>query len=197
VASFIQDGLSKADLNKLDKGAIETLLRNIEDEEKHELALTRAKNAMTDYDSSFEKEALEIISAWNRLPDPEIVKAAVLENSIFFLILPLYANFGGAALRITSNSISADERIHVVSHRTAAQQLGIKPSRAMNELRKATVEYIATDLESEAGSRWTLDRMMRNSDNLLKRGVSDLVETAVGVVLAPFEQSNSSLDVYS
>ena len=196
VAEYITNGLSKADLNKLDPGAIETLRRNIEDEEKHELALSRAKNAMVDYDESFESEAQEIIQAWNDLPDPEIVKAAILENSIFFLILPAYANFGGAALRITSNSISADERIHVISHRTAAQQLGIRPSKAINKLRKDTVEFLFKDIEEEVGSRWTLERMMKNSDNLLKRGITDLVETAVGAVLAPFELSNESLDKY-
>jgi hypothetical protein len=197
VADFIANGLSKADLSKLDPGVIETLRRNIEDEEKHELALNRAKAAMVDYDPSFEVEAQEIIQAWKDLPDPEIVKAALMENSIFFLILPAYSNFGGAALRITSNSISADERIHVISHRTAAQQLGIRPSKAINKLRKDTVEFLFSDLEEEAGSKWTLDRMMKNSDNLLKRGVTDLVETAVGTVLAPFQISNSSLDKYS
>jgi hypothetical protein len=197
VADFITNGLSKADLSKLDPGAIETLRRNIEDEEKHELALNRAKAAMVDYDPSFESEAQEIIQAWKDLPDPEIVKAALMENSIFFLILPTYSNFGGAALRITSNSISADERIHVISHRTAAQQLGIRPSKAINKLRKDTVKFLFTDLEEEVGAKWSLDRMMKNSDNLLKRGITDLVETAVGTVLAPFELSNSSIDSYA
>lgn len=197
VADFINDGLTRTDRAKLAPGAIETLRRNIEDEEKHELALNRAKSALEGYNSSFEQEANQIISAWKDLPDLEILKAAILENSIFFLILPLYANFGGSALAITSNSISSDERIHVISHRTVAQQLGTRPSKVINELRKETVRFISTDLEEEVGPKWTIDRMMKNSDNLLKRGVSDLLETQVGMAIAPFEVDSQNIDIYS
>ena len=197
VAGFISDGLSKADLKKLGEDCIHTLRLNILDEEKHELALTRAKTAMVDYNPSYEKEALELIQAWQDLPDPEIVKAAVLENSIFFLILPLYSLFGGTALSISSNSISSDERIHVASHRTAAQLLGIKPSKAMNSLRLETVRFIGADIDEEIGDRWTLERLYRNSDSLLKRGVSDLVETQASVVLAPYEINSQHFDKYS
>lgn len=196
VADFIEEGLTKAELNKIGQGAIDTLHRNIQDEVKHELALTRAKNAMVDYDNSFEIEANQLVAAWNNLPDPEILKAAVLENSIFFLILPLYSTFGGSALAITSNSISSDERIHVISHRTVAQTLGTRPSKALNELRKATVRFIASNLEEEAGSNWTIDRMLQNSDNLLIRGVSDLIETQSSQVIAPFEVNNGHIDKY-
>jgi hypothetical protein len=197
VAGFIEDGLTRADRGKLDEGAITTLLRNIEDEDKHEIALTRARNAMTNYDPSYEDEAQQLIQAWKELEDPEILKAAILENSIFFLILPLYANFGGSALAITSNSISADERIHVISHRTAAQQLGIRPSKKVNELRKESVRFISADLQEEAGDRWTIDRMMKNSDSLLKRGISDMIETQTSMAIAPFEVSNEHLDKYA
>lgn len=195
VAEFIAQGLDKSDQSKL-QPAIRSLKRNIEDEVKHEIALNRAKAAMINYNSQFETEANELIKAWKQLPDNPITIAAVLENGIFFLILPIYSQFGGASLRITSASISNDEQLHVRSHRAAAQLLGAKPSKELNSLRKTTVEWLSKSL-IEDGASWTSDRLMKISNNLMKRGVSDLVETRVTNVNAPFELSNLSMDSYA
>jgi hypothetical protein len=195
VAEFITEGLDSPDTEKL-QPAIRTLRRNIEDEAKHELALTRAKAAMTNYSSSFEDEAVDLIKAWKSLPDNPITTAAVLENGVFFIVLPIYSQFGGTSLRITSASISADEQLHVRSHRAAAQLLGAKPSKALNALRKHTVDWLASSLIAD-GASWTKDRLMRNSDSLMKRGISDLLETRVANVNAPFELSNLAMDSYA
>jgi hypothetical protein len=74
--------------------------------------------------------------------------------------------------------------------------LGVKPSKALNILRLKTVEWISQDI-GELGDKWTLDRMIKNSNSLLQRGVSDLVETKSAGVLAPFEVSNTNISSYS
>jgi hypothetical protein len=196
VATFITTGLDRQDSTRLSPEMIQTLKRNIEDEAKHEIALTNARSAMLDYNSGFEAEAEDICKEWLELSDNPIVTAAVMENSVFFLILPVYSLFGGSSLRQTAADISQDERLHVQSHRQTAMDLGVKPSKALNILRLKTVEWISQDI-GELGDKWTLDRMIKNSNSLLQRGVSDLVETKSAGVLAPFEVSNTNISSYS
>lgn len=195
VADFIKDGLDSCDKVKL-APAIKSLKRNIQDEEKHEIALTRYKLAMSNYNSMFEQEAQGIINRWTSLTDNPITTAAVLENGVFFVILPIYANAGSISLRITSNSISNDEALHVRSHRAAAQLLGAKPSKALNQLRRDTISWIGASLKDD-GAKWDLDRLMRNSDSLMARGISDFVETKTTSVIAPFEVKNETMDAYA
>lgn len=196
VATFITTGLDRQDSSRLSSEMVKTLKRNIEDEAKHEIALTNARNAMLDYDSSFETEAENICKEWLELVDNPIVAAAVMENSIFFLILPIYSLYGGSSLRQTAADISQDERLHVQSHRQAAMDLGVKPSKALNKLRLKTVEFISQDIE-ELGVNWSLDRMIKNSNSLLQRGISDLVETKSAGVNCPFELSNANISSYA
>jgi hypothetical protein len=196
VATFITTGLDRQDSTRLSPEMIQTLQRNIEDEAKHEIALTNARNAMLDYNSSFEAEAKDICKEWLELSDNPIVTAAVMENSIFFLILPIYSLFGGSSLRQTAADISQDERLHVQSHRQAAMDLGVKPSKQLNRLRLKTVEFISQDI-IELGVKWNLDRMIKNSNSLLQRGISDLVETKSAGVNCPFELSNCNISNYS
>jgi hypothetical protein len=196
VKGFILEGLDRSDHNVLGADAIAALLRNTEDEVKHELALDNAKQSLVDYNSKFEDEALQFIKAWNLLDDHPITKAAVLENGVFFVMLPLYATFGSAALRITANSISADEVIHVQTHRAAAQLLKARPSKQLDQLRIDTVAWLSSSLD-ETDGKWTKQRALKNSDSLMKRGVSDMMETAVATVLAPYELKSTSLDVYA
>lgn len=194
VAEFITTGLNKADKYKLGEAPVAALSRNIEDEEKHEIALTTNREALSNYTSEYENDAQSLIKAWAELPDNEITKAAVLENGVFFIILPIYSLFGSTSLRITANSISGDEILHVQSHRKAAQLLGAKPSKQLDQLRLSTVEWLAQDIGSETD--WTLDRCITNSTSLMRRGISDLLETQVAAVNAPFELKNTTLEKY-
>lgn len=196
VAGFIRDGLDRYDNSRLGDDCINALLKNIEDEDKHERSLLQCKAAMSNYSAACEKEALDITSRWSSLSDNPITIAAVLECGVFFIVLPLYSQFGGSSLRISSASISGDERGHVQSHRQAAKLLGDRPSKALNQLRLDTVEWLSKDLETEAGSKWTLDRMIKNSNSLMQRGVSDLLETRVANVNANYEISNSNMEDY-
>jgi hypothetical protein len=197
VKQFISDGIDRQDRSVLGEGAIEALQRNMADEDKHELALTRVKQSLIDFSSTFEVEADQIINQWADLPDHPITKAAVLENGVFFIVLPLYSLFGSASLRVTANSISADEVIHVKVHRQAAKLLKAKPSTALNKLRQDTVAWLSKDLSEANDPKWTQDRCLRNSASLMTRGISDMLETQVATVMAPFEVKNTTLDVYA
>jgi hypothetical protein len=196
VREFLQEGLDRSDMSKLGP-AISTLRRNQEDEVKHELALTRAKHAMVDYTPAFEAEADNLISRWTELTDNPITKAAVLENGVFFIILPIYNMFGSPSLQISSNSISGDEIIHVQSHRKAAQLLGARPSKELNNLRIDTVAWISATIGEETGGKWTLERCLKNSNSLMSRGISDLLETQVGSQLAPYELAGTMIETYA
>jgi hypothetical protein len=195
VKDFIQDGISRRDAQVLTPQIQAVLLRNVEDEDKHLIALTRAKKALTDYDDSFENEARQIIAAWNECEDHPITKAAVLELGCFFPLLGMYNMFGSVSLGISSRSISSDEMIHSTTHRVAAQLVGARPSKALNKLRLDTVAWLGENLEEETPTM-TKDRLLQNSNRLIKTGKSDLVETSSYSVLAPFEINNNSFDSY-
>lgn len=196
VATFINNGLDKSDTSKLAPELINALKLNIQDEAKHEIALLNARAAMVDYNPIYQYQAEDICQRWLDLPDNPIVTAAVLENSIFFLILPIYSLFGHASLQLTAADISQDERLHVIYHREAAMRLGVKPSKELNRLRLETVEWISQGIK-ELGEKWNVDRMIRNSNSLLQRGVSDLIETKAATVSCPFEIDNRSISSYS
>jgi hypothetical protein len=197
VASFIGNGLDKHDTTNLSQPLIDQLLINIKDEENHEVALTQCKMAMIDYDNSFEKEAAQLCKAWLAVSCNPITTAAILENGIFFLILPLYQLVGGASLKQTSRSISGDEAKHVILHREAAQRMNSRPTKEVNSLRIETIAFLARDIKEEMGGKWSVERMLNNSLSLLQKGTSDLVETRVASVSAPFEISNRNLENYA
>lgn len=196
VQNYLTQGIDRADSSKLSTVFIENLQHNITDEDNHLIALTKAKEAMVDYTSVYDTEANQIIKAWSELPDNPITAAAVLELGVFFVILPIYAQYGGISLKITGNSISGDERNHVVIHREAAMLLGDKPSKQLKQLTKETVRFIAQDLSEETNNRWSIDRCLSNSLSLLSRGVSDMLETKAAMVNSPFEIANNKMDTY-
>ena len=197
VAEFISDGLDRVDSTKLGDLAIATLMDNIKDEARHELALDRARLATANYTSKFEQEGLQLAKAWCDLSDDPILKTACLECGVFFVMLPMYSQFGGASLRMTAGSISGDERLHVETHRVAARILGTRPSMALNKLRLETIYWMGQDINELDNPRWTVDRLIKNSNSLMSRGVSDLVETRVSSVNCPFELDNRVIERYS
>jgi hypothetical protein len=193
VALFIKEGLDLADAAKI-APAKRTLLRNIEDEVKHEIALNAARKATSNYDPQYEAEAKEIMDAWKSLPDSPIVTTAVLETAVFQPLLVLYARFGGISLRVTALDISGDERLHSISHRQAAMMLGTKPSKKLNNLRIDTVAWLAKDL-NEGG--FDQARLLKNSELLQRRGISDMIETRANSVYAIMEMPTTSLSAYA
>ena len=194
VAIFVREGLDRGDKNKIGSDAINTLELNILDEEKHEIALNRAKLATINYQPEHETEAKVVVQAWKDLSDNPIVTTAVLEQSCFMLMLVLYSRFGGGSMRITSNDISSDEQRHAASNRAVSMLLGVKPSKAMLKLREDTVAWFSEGLDYQG---FTQERMLRNSLKLLKAGKTDFTETAEGIVYAPFEISGGQKSAYA
>lgn len=196
VKEFLQQGLDRSDINKIGEGGIQTLIRNQQDEDRHDLALTRCFNAYASYNKTEAYGADFIIKEWLSLDDHPITKAAVLENGVFFVLLPILRNYGTPSMQETSGWISMDEVLHVQSHRTAARLLGAKPSSKLNKLRKATVAWLVGRMEEE-GRKGALDHYMKASDNLMKSGVSNLTETKFATKPAFFETSNRLLGKYA
>lgn len=102
----------------------------------------------------------------------------MLENSVFFVILPLLRMFGGVGLGIISGDISGDESVHAAVHRQAAHDLGLTYSSSLDRLRRDTVGWLVDGLRiPEAGRSGKPQRWLDASDSLLYQGASDLVET--------------------
>lgn len=194
VKDLILDGLSRKESSIITQEGKDALIRNTLDEERHDIALNNCVAVFGNYDSSYEQEVDSIVAAWTEHPDSPILKAAVLENGIFFMILPLLRRFGGAGMRTTSMDISADEICHVMLHRHVAMKLGNKPSKSLDQLRKATVDWIVRNFKHP---QTTADKLREASDNLMYKGVSDELNfTQSYQVPAFFENSNSVLPYY-
>lgn len=195
VKEFILDALSRKDSHILGEEGRASLLRNTLDEEKHDTALNNCVKVFADYNASYENEAMQLLKAWNEAVDHPLVKTAVLENGIFFVILPIYRQFGGSSLRTTAVDISADEVNHVQLHRYASKVMGYKPSRSLDNLRKATVDWLIDKFEVEGYDK---ERFRRASDSLMYKGVTDELDfTRSYMVPAFFEKRNDQLPYYN
>lgn len=193
VLNFINEGISKDEQHKITPEGVECLLRNVEDEEKHLEALTNCRKVFKDY--KHYKEAEAICKVWESHPDFPITKAATLENAVFFVILPIYRQFGTVSLRTTAVDISADESIHAQTHRYAAMQVGHRPSKSLDNLRKQTVAWL---LEGFNVKGFDKDTFIRASDNLMYRGVApELNFTQTYQVHSFFEKANDDLPYYN
>jgi len=195
VKDLILDGLSKIEKGLIGKLGVETLLRNTLDEDKHDTALNNIVKVYPDYDSKLENEAKIILKAWLSHIDFPITKVAVLENGVFFVILPIYRFLGGSALRKTAFDISADEVNHVQSHKEAAKLTNNRPSKSLDQLRKDTVAWLLQNLNLKS---YTKDKFMKASDDLMYRGITDELNfTQTYSQIAFFETRNTNLPTYS
>lgn len=195
VKSFLIDAADKDLPDTI--GVREILLSNAEDEDRHDLALRYAKAAHP-VAAETEAEAAKIQKAWEQLDLHPIVKAAFLERSVFFVILPIYRFLGDIGLRTTAADISRDETIHTASHSMVAHDIGAGPSRQLNALRRATVDWLVSDLNTDENRFLSKDFWLKQSDDLFSRGIApDLVETRRSRMPAFFEAPNTSLPSYA
>ena len=107
VGDFISDAM-KGDLPDV-KGCKELLASNVIDEENHDIALNFAAEAHG-VSPRFEKEAAHICKTWLELDRHPVLKAVVLERSVFFVLLPIFRFLGDTGLRTTSADISETSR---------------------------------------------------------------------------------------
>ena len=91
MGDFIADAM-KGDLPDV-KGCKELLASNVKDEENHDIALNFAAEAHQ-IPVGFEKEAERIKNAWLELDRHPVLKAVVLERSVFFVLLPIFRFLG-------------------------------------------------------------------------------------------------------
>ena len=191
VGDFIKEATAK----EIPEHARKILSMNITDEENHDLALNYVA-ATFPVDAKTTEEASSLTKAWISHPDHPIVKAMVLERSIFFCILPFFRAFGNDGMRTTSADISRDEQIHVATNSLVCAELGLSASPSLDKLRKATASWIFDSLkgvEKLDKKFWT-----DSSDRLMYQGKApQLSFTQSARMPAFFEHSNVNLPQYA
>ena len=194
VGAFIKEGLEK----DVPEHARTLLELNVEDELKHDLALGYIANALGT-DEKAEAEALRLLDAWKAHPDHTITKALVIERAIFFVLLPFFRYNGDSGLRTVSADISRDEQIHVATNSLVCSELGLSPSKSLDKLRKATINWIMEPLGRNTQDKY-LDRKFwtDSSDRLMYEGKApELSETRNARMPSFFEHANTNLPQYA
>ena len=196
VGDFISDAM-KGDLPDV-KGCKELLLSNVVDEENHDIALNFAADVHKIPDR-FEAEAQRICKAWLELDRHPVLKAVVLERSVFFVLLPIFRFLGDTGLRTTSADISRDEQTHVAANTLVCEELGLQSDKELNKLRRATVAWVLQSLGDEHSNKYLSKNFwMASSDSLYARGKAEgLSDTRASRMPAFFETNNVNLPQYA
>ena len=194
VKEMLQQGLERELPD--DPGIITALRSNQSDEDKHDKALGYIVDAHG-VDHRAEREAENIRKAWLASPEHPLLKTAILERSVFFVLLPFFRFNGDMGIRTVASDISRDEQTHTLIHAMVAHDLGEKTTPALDKLRKATVHW-AMDLLGTAENKYlNKDFWMKASDNLYHQGkAAELQETQRARMPAFFEASNINLPQY-
>ena len=181
-----------------EKGCKELLLSNVDDEHNHDLALNYAAQAHK-VPARFEAEAERIKKAWLELDRHPVLKAVVLERSVFFVLLPIFRFLGDTGLRTTSADISRDEQTHVAANTLVCESLGLQSDKELNKLRRATVAWVLQSLEAESPHKHLSSNFwMASSDSLYARGKAEgLMATRASRMPAFFETNNVNLPQYA
>ena len=194
VREFLQQGLEK-ELPKT-PGVKEALLSNQRDEENHDQALNYVIDAHG-ANPKYEEEAKQILKAWLDAPEHPILKAAILERSVFFVILPFFRFNGDVGIRTTAADISRDEQTHVAIHSMVCSELGLKSTPSLNRLRRATVGWVMDSLGVSENKYLNKDFWMSQSDSLYEKGKAPgLKDTQRARMPAFFEAANTDLPQY-
>jgi hypothetical protein len=175
-------------------GVVAALESNMADEVRHDQALQFVVDAHGT-EQATEQVGFQVRDAWINHPDHPILKAAILERSVFFVLLPFLRFAGDVGIRTVAADISRDEQVHVAVHHMVASELGLKPSPSLNSLRRATVDWVFSRLagSGQLGSNFWLQA----SDNLYERGKApELSATRSARMPAFFEASNVDLPSY-
>jgi hypothetical protein len=194
VREFLQQGLDKELPNT--PGVREALMSNQLDEERHDQALNYVVAAHGS-NEKFESEAKHILKAWLDAPEHPLLKAAILERSVFFVILPLFRFNGDIGIRTTAADISRDEQTHVAIHSMVCSELGLKSTPSLNRLRRATVGWVVDGLGKSESKYLDKDFWLAQSDSLYERGKAPgLKDTQRARMPAFFEAANNDLPQY-
>ncbi len=194
VKEMLQQGLERELPD--DPGIIPALRSNQADEDKHDLALNYIV-AAHGVDGRAEDEAARIRKAWLSNPSHPLLKTAILERSVFFVLLPFFRFNGDMGIRTVASDISRDEQTHTLIHAMVAHDLGEKTTPALDKLRKATVHWAMDQLGVSENKYLNKDFWLKASDNLYHQGkATELAETQRARMPAFFESSNINLPQY-
>jgi hypothetical protein len=192
VGGFIREATCK----DVPAASLTLLQSNILDEQKHDLALGFVADSLGT-DPQAEAEAARLTQAWIDHPDHTVLKAMVLERSIFFVLLPFFRFNGDAGLRTVSADISRDEQVHVAANSLVCKELGLTVSRSLDTLRKATVQWVFQNLGKSDNKFLDRQFWLDQSDSLMYSGKADgLIDTKRARMPAFFEHSNTNLPQY-
>lgn len=177
-------------------GLVETLRSNQDDEDRHLEALNYIADAHG-VDAKAEKEVMSILKAWNEHPAHPILKAGIMERSIFFVALPFLRQAGDLGMRTVSQDISRDERVHTVVNQMVSRELGEKESQSLDKLRGATVAWLFERLEKSSNKWLNKDFWLRQSHSLFWTGkAEELSSLRASRMISFFEGPNTSLPSY-
>ena len=195
VKGFLAEGLAKELPKK--QGVVEALMSNQADEDKHDLGLDYVVAAHGS-DPKSEGEAQRILRTWLDASEHPLLKASILERSVFFVLLPFFRFNGDIGIRTLAADISRDEQTHVAIHGMVCHDLGLKSTQNLNRLRRATVAWVMDPLTSNPENKWLdKDFWIKQSDSLYLRGKADgLADTQRARMPAFFEASNVNLPAY-
>lgn len=195
VAEFLKQGLEK-ELPST-PGVAEALRSNIRDEERHDQAFAYVVEAHGS-NSKAEIEGRHILKAWMDAPEHPLLKAAILERSVFFVLLPFYRFNGDVGIRTTAADVSRDEQTHVAIHSMVCSELGLKSTQSLNRLRRATVGWVTDGLGANTSNKYLdKDFWLSQSDSLYERGKAPgLSDTQRARMPAFFEAANTDLPQY-
>ena len=196
VGDFISDAM-KGDLPDIE-GCKELLLSNVKDEINHDIALNYAA-AAHGVSPQAEAEAKKITQAWLELDRHPVLKAVVLERSVFFVLLPIFRYLGDTGLRTTSADISRDEQVHVAANTLVCQALGLPFDKQLDSLRRATVAWMLQSLPAESEDKHLSQNFwMSCSDGLYYKGkAAGLSDTRSARMPSFFETNNVDLPQYA
>ena len=194
VKEMLKQGLER-DLPD-DPGVIKALHSNMADEDKHDRALQYIVD-VHGVDERAEREASRIKEAWLAAPEHPILKTAILERSVFFVLLPFFRFNGDMGIRTVASDISRDEQTHTLIHAMVAKDVGEATTPGLNKLRKATIHWAMDLLGSSENKYLNKDFWLKQSDNLYFRGRAEgLADTQRARMPAFFEASNINLPQY-
>ncbi|BAY23744.1 hypothetical protein NIES2100_35360 [Calothrix sp. NIES-2100] len=186
---------TQRDLPK-DDYILQLLQSNIADEERHDQALQNAEDALG-LARPFEEEARRIRDTVLGFGEHPMLKAVVLERSVFFVLLPIFRFLGNVGLRTIASDISLDETAHVATHGLVCADLGISLTKRLDRIRKEVVEWMVSDLNVPVTKYGSKDFWIRQSDNLLYTGVApELEDTSRARMPAFFESNSQNLPEY-
>jgi hypothetical protein len=180
---------------------IQWLLRlNIEDETRHDEALNNLK-AVFPIPAQNDIIVSGMLSEADRLANlySPVTLTAVLESSIFFVILPMLRFLGTQEMRMTANDISVDENIHVSTNVQLSTDLKYRRGKALDTFRADVVDWLVSDLPANHDNKYmSADFWQKTSANLYTTGKTDTMnDTKRASFPAFFESRSDNLPIYN